>query len=329
MFWNSKNILVTGAGGFIGSHLVEELVRQGARVTAFLRYKSDGNPGHLADIDAEIAKSVQIQRGDLKDPAAIRQAVEGHQIVFHLGALIGIPYSYVRPIDYVETNILGSSYIFESCRQVGVERIVHTSTSEVYGTARVTPIDEGHPLQGQSPYSATKIAADQLALSYFCSFNLPVTIVRPFNTFGPRQSLRAIIPTVISQALQNDVIRVGSVWPKRDLTFVTDTVRGFLKAAESQTAIGEVVNIGSGREISIGELIDMILRLVGRKLEIVTDEDRIRPEKSEVGRLLANREKAKRLLDWQPDISLEDGLQRTIDWVRAHLNRYRDTSYRV
>jgi dTDP-glucose 4,6-dehydratase len=283
----------------------------------------------LADIDPDLAGSIRIQRGDLKDPAAIRQAVEGHQIVFHLGALIGIPYSYLRPIDYVETNILGSSYIFESCRQAGVERIIHTSTSEVYGTARITPIDEEHPLQGQSPYSASKIAADQLARSYYCSFDLPVAVVRPFNTYGPRQSLRAIIPTVISQALQEDVIRVGSIWPKRDLTFVDDTVRGFLRAAESPAAIGEVINVGSGREISIGELIEMILQIVDRKLEVVTEGDRVRPEKSEVGRLLANREKAQRLLDWEPNVSLEEGLRRTVDWVRSNLNRYRDTSYRV
>lgn len=329
MYWKNKRVLVTGAGGFIGSHLVEELVRSGANVTAFLRYKSNGDTGHLSDLGEEVVSSIKVQRGDLKDPAAMRQAVEGHQVVFHLGALIGIPYSYLRPIDYVETNILGSSYVFESCRQAGIERLIHTSTSEVYGTARITPIDEEHPLQGQSPYSATKIAADQLALSYFCSFDLPVAIVRPFNCYGPRQSLRAIIPTVISQALQQDVIRVGSIWPKRDLTFVNDTVRGFLMAAESPSSVGQVVNIGSGREISIGDLIEKIKKLVGRNLDVVTDEDRVRPEKSEVGRLLANREKAQRLLGWQPEISLEEGLQRTITWVEKHLNRYCDTSYRV
>jgi NAD dependent epimerase/dehydratase len=329
MNWAGKRVLVTGAGGFIGSHLCEALVARGAKVCAFLRYKSDGDLGLLRDVSTDVFRELTITRGDLKDPSAVRSAIKDQDVVFHLAALIGIPFSYERPLDYVQTNVLGSAHVLDACRQMSVEKLVQTSTSEVYGTALKVPIDEEHPLQGQSPYAATKIAADQLALSYFLSFGLPVTIVRPFNTYGPRQSMRAIIPTVISQALQSDVIRVGSLWPIRDLNFVSDTVNGFIAAAETPASSGQVLNFGSGKEVSIGDLITMILKILGKDMKVETDEQRVRPAASEVGRLIADSSKARRLLNWQPQNTLEQGLSQTIEWLESNLDTYQDMSYHV
>ncbi len=329
MNWAGKRVLVTGGAGFIGSHLCEALVAKGANVSVFLRYKSDGDLGQLKDMSHDCFRSLTVLRGDLKDPSAVRSAIKDQQVVFHLAALIGIPFSYERPLDYVQTNVLGSAHVLEACRQMSVEKLVQTSTSEVYGTALRVPIDEEHPLQGQSPYAATKIAADQLALSYYLSFDLPVTIVRPFNTYGPRQSMRAIIPTVISQALQSDVIRVGSLWPIRDLNFVSDSVSGFLAAAETPASSGQVFNLGSGKEVSIGDLIAIILKTLGKEMNVETDEQRVRPAASEVGRLIADSSKAEKLLNWQPQNTLEQGLAKTIEWLARNLKTYQDMSYHV
>lgn len=254
-----KRVLVTGAGGFIGSHLVERLVREGHRVRAFVRDSGRDDRGHLADLPVDVQAEIDLARGDLKDPTAVRRAVDGQERVFHLGALIAIPYSYHNPYDVIQTNVLGTVHVLDACRgRTTLERVVLTSTSEVYGTARSVPIDEGHPLQGQSPYAATKIAADALGESYHRSFDLPVTILRPFNTFGPRQSARAIIPTIISQALSRPVVKLGRLDPRRDLTYVKDTVTGFVAIAECEAALGRVVNIGRGEDISIGELVETI-----------------------------------------------------------------------
>lgn len=329
MNWKGKRVLVTGAGGFIGSHLSELLVQLGASVTAFIRYNSRGNYGSLDFISKEVLSELRVEMGDLKDPYAIQKLVKGQEIVFHLAALIGIPYSYVHPIDYVQTNVLGTSYLLNACLAEDLEKFVHTSTSEVYGTARYVPIDEAHPLQGQSPYSASKIAADQIAGSFFRSFQLPVAIIRPFNTYGPRQPARAVIPTIIAQALNSGKVRLGSLNPRRDLTYVEDTVDGFIKVAEISESIGEVINIGSSMESSIEELVKKIFDLLGREPKIFVDEERIRPELSEVERLMANTEKAKNLLNWSPRISLNEGLERTIAWIQQNLSFYQVDSYHI
>jgi dTDP-glucose 4,6-dehydratase len=276
-----------------------------------------------------VRADVEVIAGDLKDPDAVTEAMRGCDAVFHLGALIGIPYSYVHPIDYVQTNVQGTANVLTAAHRASVAHVVHASTSEVYGTAQYVPIDEGHPLQGQSPYSASKIGADMLALSYHRSFNLPVTVVRPFNTFGPRQSPRAVTPTIISQALTDRPIVLGSLLPRRDLTFVSDTVRGFLLAAAAPGAIGAVVNLGTGRSVAIGELATLILQLLGRQSTIVQDERRLRPEASEVMCLESDNTKARMLLGWAPEVSLEDGLRKTIDWIRARADQYRNDVYHV
>jgi dTDP-glucose 4,6-dehydratase len=323
-----KTILVTGAAGFIGSHLVEALVREGHRVRAFVRYNGRDDRGHLDDLPGEITRELEVYRGDLKDPEAVRAAVAGREWVFHLGALIAIPYSYQNPLDVVQTNVTGTAHVLDACRGSSrLERVVLTSTSEVYGTALRVPIDESHPLQGQSPYAATKIGADALGLSYHRAFNLPVAILRPFNTFGPRQSARAIIPTIISQALTRPVVRLGSLEPRRDLTYVADTVGGFPAIAGCDAAIGQVVNIGRGSDVSIGELVERIGDRLGRPITVETDAERVRPAASEVGRLLAGTELARRLWGWEPRYSLDDGLDATIAWVREHLDRYRVDQY--
>jgi dTDP-glucose 4,6-dehydratase len=322
-------VLVTGAAGFIGSHLTEALLALGAEVTGFIRYSSRGDIGALAQIPAAARAGLRLIAGDLKDPAAVAQAVRGIDVVFHLGALIGIPYSYVHPIDYVQTNMVGTANVLEACRHAGVARVVPFSTSEVYGTARYAPIDEEHPLQGQSPYSASKIAADQLALSYFRSFGLPVSIVRPFNTYGPRQPARAIIPTIIGQALRGPTIRLGSLTPTRDMNYVGDTVAGALRIAEEDAAIGEVINLGSSREISVGDIAQAVFAAIGGAFTIETDAARLRPEKSEVFRLLADTAKAERLLGWRPRVGVEEGIARTVDWARANLDRLLVDSYHV
>lgn len=316
---------MTGAGGFIGSHLVEALVRLGAKVSVFVRYNSRGDLGMLERLPGEIKKELEVFAGDLKDSEGLRRAVMGCELVFHLGSLIAIPYSYVNPMDFVQTNILGTANLLNACLGNDLEKIVHTSTSEVYGTAVYTPIDEKHPLQAQSPYSATKIASDKLAESYHKSFGLPVAIARPFNAYGPRQSARAITPTIIVQALNGEKVMLGSLHPTRDLTYVEDTVSGLIEVAKSPRSLGEVINIGYGREISIGGLVQTILAIMGKEAEILEEEHRVRPEKSEVERLMCDNSKAGKLLGWEPRMSLKDGLKRTIDWFKSHVEEYKTT----
>src|SRR3954471_7963518 len=283
-----KRVLVAGAGGFIGSHLVELLVGEGHEVRAFLRYNGRDDRGQIDRLPEEVRRAVEIQRGDLKDPEAVRKAVEGRAWVFHLGALIAIPYSYQNPLDVVQTNVVGTAHVLDACRASrALERVVLTSTAEVYGTAQYVPIDERHPLRGQSPYAATKIGADALGESYHRAFGLPVAILRPFNPFGPRQSARAILPTIISQALTGPIVRLGSLEPRRDLTYVKDTAAGFLAIASSEAAIGRVVNIGRGDDLSIGELVERIAARIGKTIRVEADPERVRPAASEVGRLLA------------------------------------------
>lgn len=317
---NGKKVLVTGAGGFIGSHLTEQLVREGADVRAFVRYTSTGRPGLLDMLPNDIRSQIDIHMGDLGDAEALRRAMTGRDIVFHLGALIAIPYSYINPTDVFRVNVTATQNILNIARDLGTDRVVHTSTSEVYGTAVYAPIDEKHPIQAQSPYSASKIAADAMVKSYHLSFDLPVATLRPFNTFGPRQSGRAVIPTIIGQALFSDKIELGSLTPKRDLTYVADTVAGFIAVASHDAAIGRVTNVGTGREISIGELAEMVNKIVGRDLPIVSKEERVRPEKSEVFRLLCNADWARENLAWNDATTLEQGLSHVIDFIRDNPN---------
>ncbi len=325
--WQGKRVLVTGAGGFIGSHLAERLVREGAKVRAMVRYGSAGRWGWLDD--SPLVKEMEIFAGDIRDSGNVRRAMEECDAVLHLAALIAIPYSYHAPDSYVRTNIDGTLNVLEAARLLKTPRIVHTSTSEVYGTALRVPIDEDHPLQGQSPYSATKIGADKLVESYYRSFDLPVVTIRPFNTYGPRQSTRAVIPTIITQAIAGAEIRLGSLTPTRDLNYVSNTVDGFLKGASVAGIEGETINLGSGEEISVGDLAKSIVRLVGRDVPIVTEEQRLRPEKSEVNRLLADNSRARDRLGWKPEVSFEQGLKQTIEWMRSHLDRYRTGTYTV
>jgi dTDP-glucose 4,6-dehydratase len=321
-------ILVTGAGGFIGSHLTEELVRQGEEIRAFVRYNSRDERGLLEDLPKEIQNQIEVVPGDLKDPDGIKKAVKGCSKVFHLGALIAIPYSYIHPFDFIQTNVVGMAHLLNACLEEGtLERVIHTSTSEVYGTAQYIPIDEKHPLQAQSPYSASKIAADKLAESYYLSFGLPIATIRPFNTFGPRQSLRAIIPTIVSQAINDKKIRLGNTIPRRDFLFVKDTVRGFIQLGKCERAVGKVVNIGTGTDISIEGLVKKILGLMGKQGEIEVEDRRIRPEKSEVMQLLSDTRLAQKLFQWAPQYTLEDGLKETIAWYRKNLSRFRVGSY--
>jgi dTDP-glucose 4,6-dehydratase len=325
--WKGRKVLVTGAGGFIGSHLTERLVPLGADVRALVRYTSTGHWGWL---DQSPRKAdIEVVLGDVRDFFSVREAMRDREVVFHLAALIGIPYSYRAPQSYLQTNVEGTLNILQAARDLKTPRVICTSTSEVYGTAQYVPIDEKHPLQGQSPYSASKIAADMLAESYFRSFELPVTIVRPFNTYGPRQSARAVIPTIITQALAGQEIRLGSLFPTRDFSFIEDTVEGFICAAASERAIGEVINFGTGVEVSIQELSDQIEGLLGKKLTLLDDGARIRPENSEVERLCANATKARELLGWAPRVQLKDGLRRTISWIEQNLQEYRVSSYAV
>lgn len=329
MNWMGRSVLVTGAGGFIGSHLAERLVGEGARVRAFVRYNSRNDPGLLGLLPRAQLESLEIVAGDLRDSEAMRSASRGVDTIFHLGALIAIPYSYVHPREVVEVNILGTLNVLMAARELGVRRVVHTSTSEVYGTAQYVPIDEHHPLQGQSPYSASKIGADKVVESFVRSFELPVATLRPFNTYGPRQSARAVIPTIITQALTQEEIRLGLLTPKRDFTFVTDTVEALLCMASVDGAAGQEINIGSGAFITIGELLDKVLHLVGRDLPVITENQRLRPAQSEVMALLADNRKAHDVLGWQPAISLDEGLSRTIEWIGSNLDRYRPGIYEV
>ena len=325
-----KKALITGAGGFIGSHLVEELVRRSAaKVRTLVHYNSRNDWGLLELLPQEIQQELDVVTGDIQDPFMVRKAVHGCDIVFHLAALIAIPYSYVSPGSYVSTNIRGTLNVLQACLDEGVEKVIHTSTSETYGTAQYTPIDEKHPLQGQSPYSASKIGADKIAESYHLSFDLPVATVRPFNSYGPGQSARAIIPTIISQALSCSEISLGLLSPVRDLTYVKDTIAGFLKVAESDKSVGEVINIGTEYGITIGDLAEKIIELVGKDVKIVRDEERVRPEKSEVMALICDRRKAKALIGWEPRYALEEGLRETIKWIEKNLDRYKAEIYNV
>lgn len=315
---NEPRYLVTGAGGFIGSHLVETLLQRGIRVRAFVRYTSNANRGWLSDLAPELKSRLEIFYGDIADNRAVWEASADCTRIFHLAALIGIPYSYVAPQSYVTVNVQGTLNVLEAARSRGIERTIVTSTSEVYGTAIYAPIDEDHPLQGQSPYSATKIGADQLALSYYRAFGLPVTVVRPFNTYGPRQSTRAIIPTIITQALQRDVIEIGSRDPVRDMVFVQDTANGFIACGDSEACIGEVTNLATNVGVTVGELIDQIQNIIGRKLPVVEKDERKRPGKSEVFKLLGSAQKAAERTGWKASVSLEDGLRASIEWFRKH-----------
>jgi dTDP-glucose 4,6-dehydratase len=325
--WVDKKVLVTGAGGFIGSHLTERLVELGACTRAFVHYNSMGTWGWLDH--SPLKKEIEIIAGDITDRDSLRKIVKGTEVVFHLAALIGIPYSYHAPLSYVRTNMEGTLNVLEAALEANVEYVVHTSTSEVYGTAQYVPIDEHHPLQGQSPYSATKIGADKMAEAFYCSFGLPVVTVRPFNTYGPRQSARAIIPTIIIQCMTRESIRLGNLSPTRDFNYVADTVEGFICAAQSQQAIGETINIGSGEEIAIGDLAQRIIHLMDQTVEIECQGERIRPEWSEVERLCAANDRAKELLGWKPRYSLDAGLRLTIDWIGDHLEYYRPDTYAI
>ena len=323
-------ILVTGAEGFIGSHLTELLVNEGYDVRAMVQYNSFNNWGWVDTFDDNIKNKLDIFLGDVRDPNGVRTAMEGADAVFHLAALIAIPYSYHSPDMYVDTNIKGTLNILQAGRDLGTKRILVTSTSEVYGTAQYVPIDEKHPYQGQSPYSATKIGADRLSESFYRSFNLPVTIVRPFNTYGPRQSARAVIPTIITQLLAGrEEIKLGSLTPTRDFNYVKDTARGFLEIYKSDKTIGEEINIATQREISIGELANELIRQINPNAKIVCDEERVRPEKSEVNRLLGSNEKIKRLTDWEPKYSFEEGLAETIEFLKDNLDKYKVDIYNV
>lgn len=328
----NKKILVTGADGFIGSHLTEELIRRGFNVRAFVLYNSFNSWGWLDHAESEIKKNLDIFAGDVRDPHGVRTAMKGCDVVFHLAALIGIPYSYHSPDTYVDTNIKGTLNIVQAARELGVAKVLHTSTSEVYGTARFVPITEEHPLQGQSPYSASKIGADQIAMSFYISFGTPVTIVRPFNTYGPRQSARAVIPTVITQiASGSRKIKLGAMHPTRDFNYVKDTVNGFIAIAESDKTVGEVINIGSNYEVSIGDTVKLIAELMNEEIDIDTDTQRIRPENSEVERLLGSNEKIRRLTNWEPKYTLKQGIGKTIEWFKdkENLRQYKSDIYNV
>jgi dTDP-glucose 4,6-dehydratase len=327
-YWQGRKVLVTGAGGFIGSHLAEELVRRGASVRAFVHYNFQGSRGWLET--SELATEMEVVSGDIIDRDSVKGAMKDVDAVFHLAALIAIPYSYAAPGSYVNANIIGTMNVLQNARELGTPRVLHTSTSEVYGTALFAPITEEHPLQGQSPYSASKIGADKMAESFYLSFNTPVVTVRPFNTFGPRQSARAVIPTIITQCLAGKkTIKLGAVSPTRDMNYVQNTAEGFIAAAESDKAIGQTINFGSGREITVGDLAHLIAKLCGTEIQIESEEQRMRPERSEVNRLLASNSKALEYTGWTPRTTLEEGLEKTIAWFRENSHRYRADIYNV
>ena len=325
MNWQGKKILVTGADGFIGSHLVERLVAEGAKVRAFVYYNSFGRWGWLDGSPA--AGGLDVVAGDISDADFVREVMRDCEVVLHLAALIAIPYSYHAPRAYLRTNAEGTLNVLQAARSLGVARVVHTSTSEVYGTAQRVPIGEDHPLQGQSPYSASKIAADKLAESFHLSFGLPVVTLRPFNTFGPRQSARAVIPTIISQGLQGGKVGLGNLTPTRDLTYVSDTVEGFLCAGSAEGLEGRTINLGTGREVSIGDLVTMIGDILGKRLECEVQDERVRPKGSEVERLLSDNTLARELMGWAPAVTLEEGLARTVEWVRDNREEFRRDGY--
>lgn len=328
--YNMKKVLITGADGFIGSHLTEYLIEKGYQVKAFTFYNSFNSWGWLDTFSKDKLDQIEIFNGDIRDPNGVREAMKGIDEVFHLAALIAIPFSYHSPDSYVDTNIKGTLNVLQAARELETSRILVTSTSEVYGTAQYVPIDESHPYQGQSPYSATKIGADRLAESFYRSFNIPISIVRPFNTFGPRQSARAVIPTIISQLLLGkQEIKLGSLTPTRDFNYVKDTVNGFYEIAKSEKTIGEEINIATQTEISIGDLANEIISQINPNAKIVCDEERLRPEKSEVNRLLGSNEKLKRLTEWQQQYSFSEGIKETIAWITEHLDSYKADIYNV
>ena len=330
MTYKVKKILVTGADGFIGSHLTEELVKKGYKVKAFVYYNSFNTWGWLDTLPSSIMEKIEVFQGDIRDPHGVKEAMKGCDAVFHLAALIAIPFSYHSPDAYVDTNIKGTLNILQAARELEIERVLVTSTSEVYGTAQYVPIDEKHPFQGQSPYSATKIGADRLAESFYRSFNLPVTIVRPFNTYGPRQSARAVIPTIITQLLSGKgEIKLGSLTPTRDFNYVKDTVNGFIEIYRSDKTIGEEINIATQQEISIGELANELIRQINPSARIICDEQRLRPEKSEVNRLLGSNQKILCLTDWKPQYSFSQGISETIDFLKHNMDWYKADIYNV
>lgn len=323
----NKPVLVTGVAGFIGSHLAELLVREGFRVRGFVHYNSSGRWENLEEMPADVRQELQIVPGDIADFRSVAQAMAGCEWVFHLAALIGIPYSYTAPASYIQTNVVGTLNVLDACRAHDVTRVIHTSTSETYGSAQYVPIDEKHPVVAQSPYAATKAGADQLAESYWLSFRTPVTIVRPFNTYGPRQSQRAVIPTIVTQALANETLKLGNLDPVRDLTFVTDTARGFLAAARSEGTIGELINLGVGKGTSVQELVALVGAILGRSLRVEEDSERVRPEGSEVLRLVSDNRKAQSIMQWAPQVDLNTGLAATVDYIRQHPDRYTTRGY--
>lgn len=326
----SKKVLVTGADGFIGSHLTEELVKEGYNIRAFVYYNSFNSWGWLDTLPKEILNQIEIFSGDIRDPNGVKEAMKGIDEVHHLAALIAIPFSYHSPDSYVDTNIKGTLNVLQAARDLDTKRILVTSTSEVYGTAQYVPIDENHPYQGQSPYSATKIGADRIAESFYRSFDSPLTIVRPFNTYGPRQSARAVIPTIITQLLAgNEEIKLGDLTPTRDFNFVKDTVQGFIEIAKADNTIGEEINIATQKEISIGQIAEELIRQINPNAKIITEEQRLRPEKSEVNRLLGSNEKIKKLTNWEPKYTLETGLAETIEWFKDNLDSYKSDIYNI
>ncbi len=329
MHWQGKHVLVTGGAGFIGSHLCERLLDAGAKVTVFTRYSSNGIQGALLDVPETAFSQLNIIAGDLRDASGVEAAVSGQDVVFHLAAHIGIPYSYVHPNDVVQVNVNGTVNVLEACRRAKTGKIVLFSTSETYGTAQYTPIDENHPMHPQSPYAASKVSADQIGLSYARSFDMPVAICRPFNTYGPRQPARAVLPTIIVQALSRDAVHLGSLTPRRDLLYVADTVRGAMRIAEEDATIGQTINLATGSDVSIGDLANTVLAQLGVNKPILTDAARIRPDKSEVMQLLGDASRASELLQWQPETTLEDGIQKTISWVKRNMHLFHDTGYRI
>jgi len=329
MNWKKTKVLVTGANGFIGSHLSEHLVNLGAKITVLLEYNPDNYLGHLKFLQKNMLSEMEQVLGDIRDPELIKKIVKGKDTIFHLGALVSIPYSFINPREVFEVNAGGTLNILLAARDQEVNKIVTTSTSEVYGTALYTPIDENHPLQAQSPYAASKIAADKIAESFYKTYNLPVAIIRPFNTYGPRQSDRAIIPTIIIQALKKSTINIGSTTPRRDLSYVLDTVDGFIKIAESKKSIGQVINIGLGEDISIGELITMITSIMDKEIRVISTEKRKRPKKSEVMQLLCDNSKAKKIVNWIPKVSLKEGLNMTIEWIKNNTDYYNPDKYQI